>query len=75
MIGDDERVMERVLSKAHHLRELETIQQLNVEDLLHGGLELQHSADAGAGGGGEIDHRYAALQLVASRRQGHAVHR
>ena len=36
--GDDERVMERVLLNAHHLREFETTQQLNVEDLLHGAL-------------------------------------
>src|SRR5215208_6926960 len=37
--GTLERVMERVHPKAHHLRELETTQQLNVEDLLHGALE------------------------------------
>ena len=74
-IGDDERVMERVLVKAHHHRELETTQPLNVEDLLHGALELQHSADAAPPAGGEIHHRHATLQLLASRRQGHAVHR
>ena len=61
--------------KAHHFGELETIQQLNVEDLLHGAVELQHSADAPRRAGGEIHNRYAALQLVAARRQGDAVHR
>src|SRR5688500_4994224 len=35
-------------------------------------LELKHSADVA---GGEIHHRHAALPLVASRRQWHAVHR
>ena len=73
---NDERVTERVLLEPHHFRESQAGEQLNVEDLLHGGLELQHSADAAAPpAGGEIHHRYAALQLVASRGQGHAVHR
>jgi len=69
---NDERVTERVLLEPHHFRESQAGEQLNVEDLLHGGLELQHSADAA---GGEVHHRYAALQVVASRRQGDAVHR
>ena len=69
---NDERVTKRVLLEPHHFRKAQAGEQLNVEDLLHGRLELQHSADAASG---EIHHRYAALQLIASRGQGHAVHR
>ena len=65
-------MVDRVLLEAHHLREAHAAEQLDVEDLLHGGLELQHAADAPRG---QVHYRHAALELVPSLSQRDAVDR
>src|SRR4051794_23862615 len=46
---DDERVVNRLLLKPHHLREAPPAEQLDVEHFLDRRLELQHVADAPRG--------------------------
>src|SRR5262245_27763217 len=59
---DDECVLDRLLLKADNLREAQSGQQLQVEDLLHRCLELQQGDDSSIA---QVHNRCAALQFVA----------
>ncbi len=54
-------MLDRVLLKAHHLGEVHSVKQLDVEDLLHSCLELQRGAHVTAG---QVHHHHAAFELV-----------
>src|SRR5262245_54799409 len=69
---DDECMLNRVVLKSDYLRKAHASEQLNVEDLFHGGLEFQHCADAPAH---QVHCRHTALELTPSLSQWHAVHR
>src|SRR6266446_6687757 len=70
-LGNDERVLDGLLLKADYLREAQAGQQLDVEDLLDGALELQECRDLAAA---QVDHRHAAFQLLSSFGQRYPIH-
>src|SRR5262245_26129627 len=58
--GDDEGVIDLVLLETDHFREADAGNQLDVEDLLDGALEVEHPDETATV---EIDRRDAALQF------------
>ena len=54
-------MLDRLLLESDHLRKALPGQELHVEDLFHGGLELQHRHDLAVA---PIDHGHAALQRL-----------
>ena len=64
----DERMVYVILLEPDHLGKADPGQHLNVEDLLHGGLEFQRGAEPL---GDKIHYRHAALELAPSLGEWH----
>src|SRR6516165_7002054 len=68
---NNERVLYGILLEADDFREAQARQELNVKDLLHGGLEFQGGDDPACAA---IDRCHAALQFCPPLGQRYAVH-